>query len=209
VELAELQTRIDTEFPGAILEKQAFGRGGTCALWVNAASLVNVGKIVFSEGFTWLEAVTAVQMPTEDDDAFVLTYILRPPLDPRPASVLLLRISVIRKKGDKTDDEVDAPSVVRLWSAAESYEQELSELFGIRFWDAGGMVSYQKGLRLPHGLRGYPLRKNFIFPTHVNGIAHSRARPDPDGNLLANDQMAGPHLQIHGESISDRNRRPQ
>lgn len=68
---------------------------------------------------------------------------------------LVLRSSVAV---DGADDSVSFPSLVGIWSQAESFEAEISPLFGIQFTGAARLRTIQKNFG---EFAGYPLRKAF------------------------------------------------
>ena len=84
-------------------------------------------------------------------DHFQLVYFVRALKDmgePRPTMVI---------KGDVPYDQPRAPSVTGVWRAAEWYEREAHDLFGVTF-DGHPDLS---PLLLYDGFEGYPGRKEF------------------------------------------------
>jgi NADH:ubiquinone oxidoreductase subunit C len=124
----------------------------------------------------WLENLSGVQL----EGAIVMTYFLRPStVSPSDAQPLILRVSARLASPAK---EVDVPSVAGVWAMAAPFEAEIQELFGVRFLGADGRPAHEAGIRLPRDWNGFPLRKNYVFPTQFLGIAHARRPRGPEGN---------------------------
>lgn len=160
-----------------ILERQKFGRSGDICVWVEARSLAAFARSTRSDSelsLDWLESLSAMHL----DGAIVLSYFLR---SYREGHQLIFRASVSPRR---PQDEVEFPSVRAIWPMAESFESEISDLFGAVFVDEEGKPVPRRKSLLPEGWRGYPLRKDYIFPTEVYGISHSGqpAAPEEGGN---------------------------
>lgn len=65
------------------------------------------------------------------------------------------------------------PSVADLWPSAFFHEIEVFEMFGIVFEGCGH--ARDRRLLLPSDWRGYPLRKDYVYPEEYNGIEHRRS----------------------------------
>jgi NADH:ubiquinone oxidoreductase subunit C len=123
----ELAKRIRAKFGAAILETPAFGRGRKASAWVEAKSLARISETLKNDiefGFDLLENFSVMEL----EGSFVFSYFLVSTDD--DTRTLVLRASIER---DRADGIVDAPSVRGVWSTAEPFEREASELFGIRF----------------------------------------------------------------------------
>jgi NADH:ubiquinone oxidoreductase subunit C len=174
VETIALHSKINQILPGLVLEKQPFGRNSDVLIWLETKALLSSLKKIREDSdlaLDWLENVSMAQM----DGVFILTYFLRS----RTAKTrLLVRASCVPAS---SSSEIELPSVAGLWPTAAPMEREIGELFGVRFVDAQGARAYLETECLPQGWRGFPLRKDYIFPKEILGIAHSRARNFPEG----------------------------
>jgi NADH-quinone oxidoreductase subunit C len=165
----EIISKLEAIVPGAILESRPFGRSRTGSIWIEMQSIGRVAKaLVETKGleFDWLENLSAMDI----DQALVLTYFIR---STTTKDVLIVRGSVVPTG---PGEPIDVASVVDHWSMARGFEDEISDLFGIRFGRKRGSV----GGLLPAGWDGYPLRKGFAFPTEFMEMMHMR----PPGQTL-------------------------
>jgi NADH:ubiquinone oxidoreductase subunit C len=75
-------------------------------------------------------------------------------LNPESKIILTLRVDLPR-------DDLELPSLTRVWEAMSFHEREAHEMFGFYFEGHGNLIP----LLLPPGWavanRGYPLRKDF------------------------------------------------
>lgn len=62
-------------------------------------------------------------------------------------------------------------SAVNFWRAANVYEREAAEMFGIVFENH----PCPEPLLLPEKWQGHPLRKDYVYPEEYEGIEHRRA----------------------------------
>jgi NADH-quinone oxidoreductase subunit C len=69
-------------------------------------------------------------------------------------------------KVDVPRDAAVAPSVERVWRAAEWLEREIYDLLGVTFEDHPDL----RRLLMPEDWIGYPLRKDFVEPEEYHGI---------------------------------------
>jgi NADH:ubiquinone oxidoreductase subunit C len=167
VDTGEILNKLKKAIPGSVLETSRFGRSDQHAFWLEVRSLAQVAAFLKDEpaiALDWVENLSAIQL----DQALVATYFLRSSIHPH---TLILRISIVPESQAK---EVQLPTVTASWQMAEPFEIEIQELFGMRFTDAEGRPAHVGAQRLPKGWNGFPLRKNYVFPTQFLGIPHSR-----------------------------------
>ncbi|BCS91336.1 MAG: NADH-quinone oxidoreductase subunit C [Candidatus Micrarchaeota archaeon] len=112
---------------------------------VKSQQLVKILKELKSQGYTYLKKITAVDY----NDKLELVYIIAD-LDNNKQEIITTKI-------DANKPEID--SVIEIYPAAEWYEREVFEMFGISFRDG---VNKRLLLEEWNGLE-YPLRKSFIW----------------------------------------------
>ncbi|HEY6293447.1 MAG TPA: NADH-quinone oxidoreductase subunit C [Terriglobia bacterium] len=147
MEIHPVVQRVQEFSPEALEDAQVFR--GDLTLWIRAGSLRLVGEFLRDEqglAFKYLSDVTAL-------DHY--------PVEPRFETVYhlysiehnqRLRLKV-RLPGD--DPRVD--SMVPIWPAANAFEREVFDLFGIYFEGHPYLVR----ILLPEDWEGYPLRKDY------------------------------------------------
>lgn len=175
METGEILNKLKIAAPGSVLEKGRFGRSAQMSLWVETRALPEIASFLKNDpdiALDWLENLSAIQM----DEAIVLTYFLR---SSTRGHTLILRGSLEPASPSK---EVKLPSLAGCWTMAAPFESEIQELFGVRFMDARGAPIYEVGNRLPKGWNGFPMRKNYVFPTEFLGVPHSRRATMTEGN---------------------------
>jgi NADH-quinone oxidoreductase subunit C len=109
-------------------------------------SLISASKAIRNAGYNYLEDVTAVDWYPSEPRFQVVYHFLSFSLKRR------LRI-VVRLAGD--DASLD--SITPNWPAANFYEREVFDLFGIHF----GGHPYLRRLMMPEDWQGHPLRKDY------------------------------------------------
>lgn len=160
---SNLISKLNEYLPGAVLEKQRFGRTQSQYLWIEMQSIGKVA-LLLKEGqdflFDQLENLSVMQM----DNSLVLTYFL---YSSRDKYNLILRscldLTPPRSqtwKGASHDVyQITVPSVSDVWITAEAMEPEITDLFGIYFLDRFGGIKKRAPFWLPKGWEGYPMRK--------------------------------------------------
>jgi len=184
MELGALLSKLKETAPGAVLQKQPFGRSGgqpVMSVWIETRAILDVAKVLSSGelmggagswALDWLENFSVMQL----DEALVASWFLRSTKNTE--ETLILRGSVVPSA---LNELVELPSVSGVWPMADPFEREAAELFGIRFTTANHGIRHWSTRLLPEGWRGFPLRKGYIFPTEVFGILHSRPLPSATG----------------------------
>ena len=160
----ELISRIEKSIPGAVLERTVFGRTGRTCAWIESRHLREVAELVAAEGLDQLEDLSVMHM----DGSLVLTYFLASSSLPE---TLVLRCS---KKIAVNIKEVDFDSVADIWRMAEPLEIESQDLFGAHYLNRAGEPAWPGRHRLAEGWVGFPLRKDYVFPTEFLGVRHEK-----------------------------------
>jgi NADH-quinone oxidoreductase subunit C len=98
-------------------------------------------------------------------------------------SALLRRKITVKAFLDRENPEVE--SLLPLFRGIDWYERETYDMFGIRFLGHSNL----KRLLLPDDWEGFPLRKDYVYPSSYNGIDTGRT------DLL--DDESGPAREAH------------
>ena len=109
-------------------------------------SILPACRIVQSAGYNFLVDVTCVDWYPNQPRFQVTYHLLSMALKQR------IRLSVLVDEGDASVD-----SITQVWPAANFYEREVFDLFGVRF---GGHPNLRR-LLMPDDFQGNPLRKDF------------------------------------------------
>jgi len=149
-----IASSIEQQFPGAILEAtDAFGELTLITDPANLSGLCELLKREFS--FEQLSGITGVDWWPKAP-RFEVVYFLN---SIRDRSRLRLKIRV------NEDEEVD--SVTSIWRAANWYEREVFDLFGIPFRNHPNL----ERIMMPADWEGHPLRKD--YPVHGHRYSYS------------------------------------
>jgi NADH-quinone oxidoreductase subunit C len=135
---------IEVSLPGALLDAK-FDRG-ELTLKIAREHIRAAATLVQKAGYNFLEDVTCVDYYPVEPRFQVIYHILSLSLKAR------VRLAV---PVDSIDLEID--SIVPVWPAADFYEREVFDLFGIRF---GGHPSLRR-IMMPDEWEGHPLRKDY------------------------------------------------
>jgi NADH-quinone oxidoreductase subunit C len=143
---ATLKT-LDARFPDALLE--ASRPFGETSLTLAPSALVAFSQTLKNDfGFEQLSGVTAVDWwPVEP--RFEVIYLLHSIRNRRR-----LRIKLRVREGEELD------SVTHIWTAANWYEREVFDLFGVLFRNHPNL----ERIMMPADWEGHPLRKD--YPKH-------------------------------------------
>ncbi len=115
-------------------------------LTISREAIVDVCRIVQAAGFNFMADLTCVDWYPNQPRFQVTYHLLSQTLKQR------LRLCVLVQDGDPSVD-----SITSVWPAANFYEREVFDLFGVRF---GGHPNLRRIL-LPEEFQGNPLRKDF------------------------------------------------
>jgi len=143
-DLNDLGNRVSAALPGAA--KSATVAFGELTLAVEAEEIVRVMKILRDEfGFAILIDVTAVDWPQRAKRFDIVYHLLSTRNNTR-----------IRVKAE-LDDGASIPTIVPVFPAANWFERETFDMYGVTFADHPDM----RRLLTDYGFSGYPLRKDF------------------------------------------------
>ncbi len=135
---------LQQQLPNAI-QNAKFDRS-ELTLTVARESIIPVCQIVRAAGFNFLADLTCVDWYPNQPRFQVTYHLLSHGLKQR------LRLCVMVDEGDASVD-----SITPVWPAANFYEREVFDLFGVRF---GGHPNMRRIL-MPDDYQGNPLRKDF------------------------------------------------
>ena len=148
MENTTLLSKLNKLVEGKTLQKARFGRSGALLIWLSRADLPALARMLREDpGFEldWLEHLSVMQM----EDVLVATYFLR---SRQNRNVLVLRTTATPPAADAW---ASLPSVRETWPTAAHLEDEVSELFGIRFEGGKG----DERTFLSENIEPFPLRK--------------------------------------------------
>lgn len=129
---------------GVILDAK-FDRG-ELTIEVARESIIPASEALRADGYAFLEDVTAVDWYPSEPRFQVVYHFLSFSQKRR------IRL-IVRLEGD----EPSIDSITPMWPAANFYEREVFDLFGIHF---GGHPNLRR-IMMPEDWKGYPLRKDY------------------------------------------------
>lgn len=140
-------------------DKKDKGRGGDAYVVVEADQLDAFLKLCRDDerlSFEILADLTAADPGKDVEDLWVIVQLLSVTHHHRLAIKALIPKSAPR-----------IPSATCVYRAAQWHERECAEMFGIEF------VGHPdpRNILLPDDWEGYPLRKDYVFPTEYRGIS--------------------------------------
>jgi Ni,Fe-hydrogenase III component G len=168
VETKALVEQLNAAVPGVVLEARPFSNEGLVSIWVDSALLAPLflslrsNRLLEVEG---LENLSAFQL----ERSLILTYFFR---RSGAKAALIIRASLELETPEQT---LKVASATREFPEAQPFEQELRDLFGVDSGVGGFPL-------LMEDWEGFPLRKDYLYPTEVLGVPHMRpvARTVPD-----------------------------
>jgi NADH/F420H2 dehydrogenase subunit C len=134
---------IDEQLPNAILDRHAFR--GDQTIVVSKDRFLELIDFIYREGFQMLLDITAVDWFQRDPRFDVVYHLLNLNNQER------LRLKV------RVNDQESLPSLVPRYKAADWFEREVFDMFGISF---EGHPQLER-LLMWRDFPGYPLRKDF------------------------------------------------
>ena len=150
--LEELSSHIDAKLPGAILELTI--ALGELTLKVAPADIVRVLTALRDDTqclFEVLIDICGVDYPEREKRFDVVYHLLSPRLNQR-----------IRLKCE-ADEDTAVPSAVKVFPAANWFEREAYDMYGILFTGHPDL----RRLLTDYGFQGHPLRKDFPLTGYV------------------------------------------
>lgn len=141
---------VRAQFPAALLDVTDY-RGETTLLIAPDALVAVCEALRDAPGlrFDFLASVTAVDWLERDPRYDVVYHMLS--LDTRATLRLKVRV------GDEDTPSPEVPSVASVWPAANWYEREVYDLFGVRFMGHPNLTR----IEMPDDWVGHPLRKDY------------------------------------------------
>lgn len=144
--LTELAEMVRTAHPDAVLEETS--RFEQLTLTIERDSLINVVRFLKDDprcGFVNLIDIAAVDYPARPE-RFELVYNFLSPVQNQRVRLKLA-----------TDEQTPVTSITRLFAAADWYEREAYDLYGVVFLDHPDL----RRILTDYGFDGHPLRKDF------------------------------------------------
>jgi NADH-quinone oxidoreductase subunit C len=138
---------LQDRFAAEIVESKE--QWGELTVVVKPGAIVHVGRFLHDEpglAYDFLSTVTAVDRGVDSDPRFEVVYHL----------YSYSQHHRLRVKARVNEDE-SVPTVTVVWNAADWYEREVYDLFGIPFDGHPNL----KRIMMPDDYEGHPLRKDF------------------------------------------------
>ncbi len=126
---------------------------------VRATAIVAVTRACKEESALRFDFLSSLCGVDAGDSIFVVYHLYSYPL--RHSTVLKVKVP---KELPVTQ------SVTGVWRAANWFEREAYDLFGVRFEGHPDL----RRILLPDDWEGHPLRKEYVFPSHYGGIDNTR-----------------------------------
>ena len=159
--LTELDTHISAKLGHKVLDRRI--AVGELTLTVPADEIIEVLTFLRDDArcrFEVLIDICGVDWPQRANRFDVVYHLLSPRLNQR------VRVKV------HADDETPVPSAIPVYPAANWYEREAFDMYGILF---SGHPDLRR-LLTDYGFQGYPLRKDFPLPGYVEARDDDEAK---------------------------------
>ena len=150
--LEALATAVGEALPGAVLHQAI--QFGDLSLTLDPARYVETVRYLRDDPahrFVCFIDLTAVDYPEREKRFDVVTHLLS------PKYIRRIRLKV------ETDERTPVPSLVDLYPAANWFEREVWDLFGVYFTGHPDL----RRLLTDYGFEGHPLRKDFPMTGYV------------------------------------------
>lgn len=149
----EIYFHLKSKFQNKILEFDE--KSNPPAVLVELHALREIASYLKNTPELWLDSLMCLS-GIDYPDRFGVIYHL---FSTRHLHKIVLKVNVSK-------DNPWVESVSQIWSAANPYEREVYDLFGIKFEGHPNL----KRILLPDDWEGYPLRKDYQYPTSYHGI---------------------------------------
>lgn len=140
-------------FGESLLEANRLGRLGPMSAWVETKSLRAALVLILEKaGLDWLENFSIAEM----HGAFVVSYFLRSSRN--SDTQFVIRAAPM---GVKDNEELVLQTVRDLFASAQAFEDEATELYGVRFEQPSGEALITRRVLLgDRAPAGFPMRKS-------------------------------------------------
>jgi NADH-quinone oxidoreductase subunit C len=149
--LSDIASAIGSEFGDAVEMSDAYGE---LSITVGSGRLTDIMRFLHDDPaclFVCYIDGAGVDYPARERRFDMVTHLLSPSLNAR------IRVKVA------TDETTPIPSLAHIWPAAEWFEREAYDLYGILFSDHPDL----RRLLTDYGFDGHPLRKDFPLTGYV------------------------------------------
>lgn len=151
---------LDTDEPRPANKKEKDpGRSGRPFVIIDPAEMVNFLLVCRDDerlGFELLVDITASDPGADEENLWILVELLSVKHRHR------LAIKAVLPK-----ESLSLPSATAVYRAAQWHERECWEMYGVTFEDHPD----PRNILLPDDWVGYPMRKDYEFPTEYHGIS--------------------------------------
>jgi NADH-quinone oxidoreductase subunit C len=114
-------------------------------------------------GFNLLRCISSIDLLADDKLACVYDLLALSPVS-ATQDMSVRHEFAVRVCTDRNDPHI--PTVSDVWPAANWHEREAFDMMGIVFDDHPDL----RRILCPEDWEGYPLRKDYVFPTEYHGI---------------------------------------
>jgi len=149
--LADLAAHIESRMPDAVRSSQIVV--GELTLLAERDHILNLLRFLRDDqqcNFEMLIDICGVDYPERSERFEVVYHLLSMRMNHR------IRVRI------RTDEETAVPSSVPLWPAANWFEREAFDMYGIQFADHPDL----RRILTDYGFEGWPLRKDFPLTGH-------------------------------------------
>ena len=157
MELRDIIARVQQTFSSAVVSTTL--EGPFLFVQVKPASLKEVMSFCVHDASMKLDFLDSLTAVDDGQDITVIYQLF--------STILAHRFNI---KVSVSRHEAKFPSMTGFWRAANAYEREAAEMFGIKF---DGHPALDR-LLLPEDWQGHPLRKDYVFPEEYKGVEHRR-----------------------------------
>lgn len=152
MEPLEIAEKLKKQFPDEVEEPVMFA--GQVCVSVSRKSITRIAEFLQQDqelAFDYLADLCGCDYP-DRDERFEIVYNLRS----------IKYNYLLRLKVELSEEEAEVNSVSGVWAAAEWFEREVYDMFGIVFLNHPDL----RRLLMPDDWEGYPLKKDFPLEGH-------------------------------------------